>query len=85
MLALVDEDHKELFKAKKFSRGDSSLQANTTEIEKMVRDLISNETCPMSDTEIASQLLKLGYNVARRTVAKYRAMEGILPARYRLT
>jgi Mg-chelatase subunit ChlD len=41
--ALLDEDRKELFKAKRFSLGDSATRANTTEIEKMVRDLVSNE------------------------------------------
>lgn len=49
--ALVDEDHKELFKARKFSLGDSSIQANTVEIEKMVRDLISNEFTNLAGIE----------------------------------
>ncbi len=39
----------------------------------------------MSDTEIATKLFQLGFPVARRTVAKYRSMEGILPARFRHT
>lgn len=43
LLGLLDEDHRELIKAKKFLQGDSSARANTTEIDKMVRDLISNE------------------------------------------
>ncbi len=57
---------------------DRSLQIRTT-----LRDLIAQEKRPMSDTEIAKKLLQLGYPVARRTVAKYRSMEGILPARLR--
>jgi RNA polymerase sigma-54 factor len=57
---------------------DRSLQIRTA-----LRDLISEEVRPMSDTEIANKLIKLGYPVARRTVAKYRSMEGILPARFR--
>jgi RNA polymerase sigma-54 factor len=57
---------------------DRSLQVRTA-----LRDLIAKETRPMSDTEIANKLAKLGYPVARRTVAKYRSMEGILPARFR--
>ena len=57
---------------------DRSLQVRT-----VLREIISNETQPMSDTEIAERLLQQGYPVARRTVAKYRSMEGILPARFR--
>lgn len=57
---------------------DRSLQVRTA-----LRDLISRETRPLSDTEIAQKLVQMGYPVARRTVAKYRSMEGILPARFR--
>jgi len=57
---------------------DRSLQIRTT-----LRELIDNEVRPMSDTELANKLIQRGYPVARRTVAKYRAMEGILPARFR--
>jgi RNA polymerase sigma-54 factor len=57
---------------------DRSLQVRTA-----LRDLISQETRPLSDTEIAKKLVQMGYPVARRTVAKYRSMEGILPARFR--
>jgi len=35
---------------------------------------------PLSDSEIVKILSKKGFEVARRTVAKYRLMEGILPA-----
>jgi RNA polymerase sigma-54 factor len=38
---------------------------------------------PLSDTQIAHMLKKQGYSVARRTVAKYRQMKGILPANLR--
>jgi RNA polymerase sigma-54 factor len=37
----------------------------------------------LSDSELVHLLAKEGYEVARRTVAKYRAMEGILPASLR--
>jgi RNA polymerase sigma-54 factor len=57
---------------------DRSLQIRTA-----LRDLVSQETRPLSDTEIAQRLILMGYPVARRTVAKYRSMEGILPARFR--
>lgn len=48
-----------------------------------IRDLIAREKEPLSDAKIAAILRKNGHNIARRTVAKYRAMEGILPARTR--
>jgi RNA polymerase sigma-54 factor len=38
---------------------------------------------PLSDTQIAELLKPRGYTVARRTVAKYRQMLGILPANLR--
>lgn len=45
--------------------------------------IIAQEQQPLSDTEIVDLLAGQGYMVARRTVAKYRSMEGILPARLR--
>ena len=45
--------------------------------------IIAEEPAPLSDAKIAAQLAKRGYNLARRTVAKYRSMEGILPAHLR--
>ncbi len=40
---------------------------------------------PLSDSEIKERLAKKGHKVARRTVAKYRLMEGIMPAHQRKT
>ncbi len=57
---------------------DRSLHIRTA-----LQDIIQKESHPYSDTELAEILAKLGYLVARRTVAKYRAMEGILPAHLR--
>ena len=37
----------------------------------------------MTDDQITDVLRREGVNIARRTVAKYRAIEGILPARLR--
>lgn len=48
-----------------------------------LRQIIAQEHRPLTDTQIAVALKALGYPVARRTVAKYRAMEGILPAHLR--
>ena len=37
----------------------------------------------MTDEQVANKLVDHGYKVARRTVAKYRSMLGILPANLR--
>ena len=39
----------------------------------------------LTDDEIASRLAGDGVHIARRTVAKYRTMLGILPAHLRVT
>ncbi|HTX78136.1 MAG TPA: hypothetical protein VMC62_00635 [Longilinea sp.] len=57
---------------------DRSLNVRT-----VIKDLIDAENAPLSDSDIVSILAKQGFDVARRTVAKYRAMEGILPAHLR--
>ena len=57
---------------------DRSLHVRT-----VVKNIIDQEQKPLSDTQIARMLSNEGFEVARRTVAKYRAMEGILPAHLR--
>jgi RNA polymerase sigma-54 factor len=57
---------------------DRSLNVRT-----VLRDLISSESSPLSDAQLVNLLAQEGHLVARRTVAKYRAMEGILPAHLR--
>jgi RNA polymerase sigma-54 factor len=52
-------------------------------VRKVLKEIIEKEGRSLSDTEIANLLSQEGYQVARRTVAKYRAMEGILPAHLR--
>jgi len=52
-------------------------------VRSVLCDLIAKETKPLSDSELAQLLAAQGFQVARRTVAKYRAMEGILPAHLR--
>jgi len=49
----------------------------------ILREMINRETHPLSDSELVNLLAEKGYSVARRTVAKYRSMEGILPAHLR--
>jgi RNA polymerase sigma-54 factor len=57
---------------------DRSLNVRT-----ILREIIAQEPKPLSDSELADLLAERGIHVARRTVAKYRAMEGILPANLR--
>lgn len=57
---------------------DRSLHIRTA-----LKKIIRGEPKPLSDTKLARLLAKQGYRVARRTVAKYRTMEGILPAHMR--
>jgi RNA polymerase sigma-54 factor len=48
-----------------------------------IKEIVKKEERPLSDDQIASLLQSEGVRIARRTVAKYRAIEGILPARLR--
>jgi RNA polymerase sigma-54 factor len=50
--------------------------ASATALRGLIRDLIESEspTDPLSDVQIARQLARQGFNVARRTVTKYRQM-----------
>jgi RNA polymerase sigma-54 factor len=57
---------------------DRSLNVRTA-----LKNLIAQEITPLSDSELAELLTGQGFSVARRTVAKYRAMEGILPSHLR--
>jgi len=54
---------------------DRSLHVRT-----VIKEMVAKENKPLSDARIADILAEKGYNIARRTVAKYRSMEGILPA-----
>jgi len=71
-----------------FSEGmqtESGEEVSTREIKKILQDCIGNENKrkPLTDDSLAGILQEKGYHIARRTVAKYRAMEGILPSRFR--
>ncbi|MGB9669209.1 MAG: hypothetical protein ACPL0B_02375, partial [Anaerolineales bacterium] len=57
---------------------DRSLQVRT-ELQK----IIESESRPLTDIELVERLRERGYQVARRTVAKYRSMEGIMPSHSR--
>ena len=52
-------------------------------VREAVRSIIDMETKPLTDEQVSVVLKDYGYEVARRTVAKYRSMMGILPANVR--
>jgi len=53
-------------------------------IRDRVKEIIQKEPRPLTDEEIVKILSKEGIKIARRTVAKYRSMEGILPTSLRI-
>jgi RNA polymerase sigma-54 factor len=60
-------------------------EVSTLEVKKILSELIGeeNKRRPLSDEKLKSMLLKRGYNIARRTVAKYREQLSIPVARLR--
>lgn len=71
-----------------FSEGlqkDDGEEVSTREIKKILQDCIDNENKrkPLTDDKLALILKKKTYNIARRTVAKYREQLGIPVARLR--
>lgn len=71
-----------------FSEGlqtESGEEVSTREVKKMLYDFIENENKknPLSDEALTELLLEKGYNIARRTVAKYREQLNIPVARLR--
>jgi len=65
--------------------GDYGEEISTLRIKKRMKKLIENEDRknPLSDDEISSVLAKENFNIARRTVAKYRKQLAILPSHIR--
>lgn len=71
-----------------FSEGmqtDSGEEVSTREIKKILEECIANEDKrkPLTDDKLASILKEKSYNIARRTVAKYREQLSIPVARLR--
>ncbi len=71
-----------------FSEGlqkDDGEEVSTREIKKILQDCIDNEDKhkPLTDERLAQILKEKSYNIARRTVAKYREQLGIPVARLR--
>lgn len=52
-------------------------------VQDMLKELVDNEATPLTDTELVELLSEHGYDIARRTVAKYRGQLGILPSSLR--
>lgn len=52
-------------------------------IRAALKALVDGETRPLNDDELAARLQGLGFSIARRTVAKYRELDHIPPARQR--
>ncbi|MBV7528783.1 RNA polymerase factor sigma-54 [Chitinophaga sp. sic0106] len=64
---------------------DSGEEVSTREVKKILSDLIEaeNKRKPLSDEHLTKMLQDKGYNIARRTVAKYREQLNIPVARLR--
>ncbi len=64
---------------------DSGEEVSTREVKKILTDIIEEETKkhPYSDEKLTEMLQEKGYNIARRTVAKYREQLNIPVARLR--
>jgi RNA polymerase sigma-54 factor len=60
-------------------------EVSTREIKKALREMVDNEDKhnPLTDDELVDGLAAKGYKVARRTIAKYRALLDIPKARLR--
>ena len=64
---------------------DSGEEVSTREVKKILTDIIEEESKkhPYSDEKLTEMLQEKGYNIARRTVAKYREQLNIPVARLR--
>jgi RNA polymerase sigma-54 factor len=64
---------------------ESGEEVSTREVKKILSDLVEGESKkkPLSDEKLTDMLQEKGYNIARRTVAKYREQLNIPVARLR--
>jgi RNA polymerase sigma-54 factor len=60
-------------------------EVSTRELKKALRECVDAEDKkkPLTDEQLVVEMEKLGYKVARRTIAKYRSQLGIPLARWR--
>ncbi|MFO7167299.1 MAG: RNA polymerase factor sigma-54 [Chloroflexota bacterium] len=52
-------------------------------VKDLIQELVAKEETPLTDEQIVAILRERGYELARRTVAKYRGQLGILPSHLR--
>ena len=52
-------------------------------VKDVIQELVSNEKEPLTDQELVEMLQERGFEIARRTIAKYRNQLGILPSTLR--
>jgi RNA polymerase sigma-54 factor len=66
---------------------DSGEEVSTREVKKILSDMVEGEDKrhPLSDERLTELLQEKGYNIARRTVAKYREQLNVPVARLRKT
>jgi RNA polymerase sigma-54 factor len=64
---------------------ESGEEVSSREVKKILSDIIDNEDKkkPLADEKLAKLLKEKGYNIARRTIAKYREQLNIPVARLR--
>lgn len=64
---------------------DSGEEVSTREVKQILLDAVSNEdkSAPLPDEKLMEILNQKGYNIARRTIAKYREQLNIPVARLR--
>lgn len=64
---------------------ESGEEVSTREVKKILEGIVENEnkSKPLSDQRLTEMLKEKGYNIARRTVAKYREQLNIPVARLR--
>ncbi|MBQ6821405.1 MAG: RNA polymerase factor sigma-54 [Bacteroidales bacterium] len=60
-------------------------EVSTRELKKVLQECVDGENKhkPLTDEQLVVEMNKRGYNVARRTIAKYRSQLNIPPARWR--
>ncbi|MBR4482414.1 MAG: RNA polymerase sigma-54 factor, partial [Paludibacteraceae bacterium] len=86
----IDVDHQYTFRLKHFFSEGITTQSGETVSNKMIMETIKSlveaedKSSPLTDDAIAAILNEKGYNVARRTVAKYRGTLGIPNTRERI-
>mgnify|MGYP001388987888 CR=1 FL=1 len=58
-------------------------EISSEQLMKLIQNIVNSEKKPKSDKKIAIELNKRGFNLARRTISKYRKKNNIPSSRYR--